>query len=45
LRDAAVLSDELVKVDVCQPINIKMKGEMFNLEKGVIDIPTYLAIF
>ena len=45
LRDAVVLSDELVKVDVCQPINIKMKGEMFNLEKGVIDIPTYLAVF
>lgn len=45
LKEAVVLSDELVKVDVCQPINIKMKGEMFNLEKGVTDIPAYLAVF
>ena len=45
LRNAVVLADELVKVDVCQPISIKMKGEMFNLEKGVMDIPTYLAVF
>ncbi len=45
LNDAVVFSDELVKVKLNKSFNIEMRNEMFNLEKGNNEVPTYLAIF
>jgi len=45
LRDAVVLSDELVHIELTQQINIKMKDKDFNLKKGEQTVPTFLAIF
>jgi len=45
LKDTIVFSDEAVKVDVWNPIDIKMKGEEFNLKPSEQEIPTYLAVF
>lgn len=43
LRDAIVLPDEPVKIDISQHFNIKMKDERFNLKQGKQEIPAYLA--
>jgi len=45
LEDVVVLSDDLVKVELKQPFNIKMKGEEFNLGSGEQELPAYLAVF
>jgi DNA primase small subunit len=45
LNDTVVLSDNAVNVDLGVSIDIKMKGEHFNLETGVQEVPTYLAVF
>ena len=45
LKDAVVLSEKNVNVDLNQSFSIKMKEEKFNLKKGENEIPTYLAVF
>jgi DNA primase small subunit len=45
LKDAIVLSDEIVKVELNEPISIQMNGEEFHLKKDEIEIPIYLAVF
>jgi DNA primase small subunit len=43
LRDAVVLSEEEVDVDIGQDFEISMKDETFKLEQGKQKVPTYLA--
>jgi DNA primase small subunit len=43
LREAVVLPDEPIKIDISQHFNIKMKDERFNLKQGKQEIPAYLA--
>lgn len=45
LRDAVVLPDKQVNVDLKQPINIKIKEEAFDLKQGKQAVPTYAAVF
>lgn len=45
LEDVVVLPDDPVKVELKEPINIKMRGEEFNLKPEEQEFPTYLAIF
>ncbi len=45
LKEAVVLSDDSVNVDLKQPIKIKIKDEEFNLKQGIQEVPTYLAVF
>jgi DNA primase small subunit len=45
LRDTVVLSDELVKTALEEPVEIEMNGEEFNLKPGEQEIPIYLAVF
>ena len=45
LQETVVLPDDQVEVDLEQPINIKIKGEEFNLKQGKQELPVYLAIF
>jgi DNA primase small subunit len=45
LRDAVVLSDEPVCVQLSEPVNISLKGEEFCLKKGEQEVPTFLAVF
>ena len=44
LRDAVILPDEPVKVELNKPFSIKMK-EDFNLKEGEQEVPSYLAVF
>jgi len=44
LRDAVILPDESVKIELNKPISIKMK-EDFNLREGAQEVPSYLAVF
>ena len=45
LKDAVVLPDDPVNVNLKQPIKIEMKEEEFDLKQEVQEIPTYLAVF
>ncbi len=45
LKDAVVFNGGPVKIKLNQSIKLKMKGETFNLNEGVQEIPTYLAVF
>jgi DNA primase small subunit len=45
LKDAVVLPDDPVKINLKQHINIKMKGEEFNLKQKEQEIPAFLAVF
>jgi len=45
LNDAVVLPEDHVKVNVNNPVNIKMRDEEFNLESGEQEIPAFLAVF
>lgn len=45
LIDTIVLPDDPVKVELNESINIKMKGEVFNLEPKENEVPSYLAVF
>ena len=44
LRDAVILPEKSVKIELNKPISIKMK-ENFNLEEGTQEVPSYLAVF
>lgn len=46
LRDAfpAIFPDHLVKVDMKNPVDIKLKGERIS-GQGIFDVPTFAAIF
>jgi DNA primase small subunit len=44
LRDAVILPDESVKIELNKPISIKMK-EDFTLGEGAQEVPSYLAVF
>ena len=44
LSDAVVCSDDLVKIEVNEPLKMKMKGEEFNLKQGEEEVPSYLAV-
>lgn len=45
LRDAVAFGDDPVKIKLNQPINMKMKDDIFNLNEGEQETPTYLAVF
>ena len=45
LRDTVVLPEDNVKVELNQPVRIKMKEQTFNLKKGEEELPGYLAVF
>jgi len=45
LKDVVILPDNQVKIELKQPIDIKMKGEEFNLKQKEHELPTYLAVF
>lgn len=45
LQDAVVFEDDPVKVDLEQPVKMTMNKESFNLQEGVQEIPTFLAVF
>ncbi len=45
LRDAVVLPDNPVKIELNQPFGITIKKEEFNLKQGIQELPTYLAVF
>ena len=45
LRDTVVLPEDAVKVELNQPVRIKMKEQNFNLKKGEEELPSYLAVF
>jgi DNA primase small subunit len=45
LRDAVVLSEEPVRVNVSESVKVTLKGEEFDLKKGEQEIPTYVAVF
>lgn len=45
LKDAVVLHDDPINVDLKQPIKIEMKEEEFDLKQEVQEIPAYLAVF
>lgn len=44
LRDAVILPEKSVKIELNKPISIKMK-EDFNLGEGAQEVPSYLAVF
>jgi DNA primase small subunit len=44
LRDAVILPDESVKIELNKPLSIKMK-EDFSLREGAQEVPSYLAVF
>jgi DNA primase small subunit len=43
--DAVVLPDDPVKIELNKPFNITIKKEGFNLDEGIHELPTYLAVF
>lgn len=45
LYDAVVFSEDSVRIDLKEKFTIRMKGEVFNLDKGVCKVPEYLAVF
>jgi len=45
LRDAVVFSDNPVKIQLINSINIRMMDEEFNLKNEIEEVPLYLAIF
>ena len=45
LYDAVIFSDDVVKVKLREKFRIKMKGEEFNLDRGLSKVPEYLAVF
>ncbi|HEC88525.1 MAG TPA: DNA primase catalytic subunit PriS [Thermoplasmata archaeon] len=45
LRDAVAFGEDEVKIKLVKPINIKMMENEFNLKKGEIKVPEYLAVF
>ncbi|MEA2053668.1 MAG: DNA primase catalytic subunit PriS [Candidatus Thermoplasmatota archaeon] len=45
LNDAVVFGEDSIKIEITKPVNIKMKGENFNLPIGEAEVPEYLAVF
>jgi DNA primase small subunit len=47
LRDAVpqIFSDDTVNIEVKTPVNLKLRGEAFNLKKGTVEVPEFAAIF
>ncbi|RLF55315.1 MAG: DNA primase catalytic subunit PriS [Thermoplasmata archaeon] len=45
LHDAVVFGDDLIRVELRERFRIRMKGEDFDLDRGVNKVPEYLAIF
>jgi DNA primase small subunit len=45
LRIAVVFPDDSVKVELTQPVRMKMKDEEFNVKQGEQEVPTFLAVF
>ena len=45
LSDAVVLPDDPVKIELEKSFNISIKGENFDLEQGIHELPTYLGVF
>jgi len=45
LNDAVVLPNDMVKIDLKEKTNIKIKNEEYALEEGIHEIPTYLAVY
>ena len=45
LKDTIVFSDEPIQVDMLKNEKIFLNNEEFNLEKGLNDVPLYLAVF
>ena len=45
LRDAVVLPDDTVNVELNQPFSIKIKGDEFNLKQEKQELPRFLAAF
>jgi len=47
LRDAVpkAWTDERIRMNLKNKINLEIRGEAFNLAPGVNDVPQYLAIF
>jgi len=45
LRDTVVLPEDTVKVELNQPVHMKMKKQDFNLKKGEEELPSHLAVF
>ena len=45
LRDAVVLPENNITVDLQDQISIKMKGREFDLKKGKQELPAYMAVF
>lgn len=47
LRDAVSnnFSDEPVKIELSEPVEVKLKNEKFNLKQGEGEVPEYAAIF
>lgn len=45
LIDPVIFEEDLVKVKLNQPVDMKMRDNVFNLKEGEQKIPTYLAVF
>ncbi len=45
LNDAVVFGDDMVKIKVEKPFKIKMKEEKYELKKGIVKVPEYVAVF
>jgi DNA primase small subunit len=45
LIDAVVLPDDPVKIELEKSFSISIKGEEFNLEPGIQEVPMYLGVF
>jgi len=45
LSDAVVLPDNPVKIELDKPFKISIKGEEYNLDQEIHELPTYLGIF
>lgn len=45
LIDTIVLPEKIVKIELNNSFEIEMKNESFKLEKGINEVPTYLAVF
>jgi len=45
LNDALVFDDDLIDINLIQELNIKMKDENFELNKGEQKVPKFLAVF
>ena len=45
LRDAVVFGENGIKVVVEKPLSIEMMENKFKIERGVMEVPEYLAVF